>query len=141
MNDWATLELALAIDLLLLAATVTAIGFAVVVLRRLRALKAAREEWAQQIQTFAERADAAEASYARLRDLLAEEAVRRREDKAAAEAAEPATVAADDLPPQRTALKIVPAESPPLAETSSDFDRPPRLRFKPVGESSILAMQ
>ena len=102
MNALMTPQNLLILDCAVLLALTIAIFVGLRVARRLNALHAARDEWAVELKTFAERADAAEAGLERLRAALLAEA-ERREDKRRQEAAtKPAPAKAP--PPKRSAV-------------------------------------
>lgn len=129
---WATTEVVLAADIALLLTVTIAIGYAIAVLRRLRALRSAQAEWAAQLAEFSARAEAAEAGFARMRATL--EAERARRATAPVDApttADETPLAADDA---RAPLELTDALADPVGPPQG---RRPRASV----ERSILSMQ
>lgn len=104
MNELMTPQNLLILDCAVLLALTVAIFVGLKVARRLSALHAARDEWAAELKTFAERADAAEAGLERLRAALLAEAERREDKRRQDAATKPAPVKA---PPPKTPATVL----------------------------------
>jgi hypothetical protein len=131
-------EVLVSLDMAVLAALTITILVGLRMCSRLKALRKTHAEWNKELQTFAERADAAEAGLERLRTALIAEAEHKRTMERIAEEAAPriaAPVIQDAYRPAPEAEVDFFDEAPPVPKAG------PETKTKRRGADAVLSMQ